>query len=210
MRSPETRSGARLVARTVSRGQAASSAATRGAAASTCSRLSRTSSSVAVSQQGDQLVGERTIAGLPHAQGLRDRRQDEGGIADRGERHEGDAVGEGIGNLFGYSHRQPGLADPAGPNQGNEWRIRAQQQRVEGGDLTLPPNQRGQEPRAAGPTSLDPGRHGPSESADRGDGRPASHEAWIPPAAACSTSVAAMVGTRGLVVKPVIALTGVA
>jgi hypothetical protein len=84
---------------------------------------------------------------IPHTQGLSNRRQDEGGIEDRGKGHEADANGESISNLVGCSHDEPGLAQPAGSNQSDEWRIGAPEQRVEGVDLTLPPNQWGQEPR---------------------------------------------------------------
>ena len=46
--------------------------------------------------------------------------EDEGGVADRGQRHEGDAVREVAGEVPGQPEGQPRLADPAGAGQGDE------------------------------------------------------------------------------------------
>ena len=92
--SPEIRSGARLVTMTVSFGRRRSRSATTGAPATTCSKLSRTSSAVRSPEVLDDALDRASAAGASSAEGRGDRRRDEVRVGDRGERHEPDAVGE--------------------------------------------------------------------------------------------------------------------
>ena len=119
----------------------------------------------------------------PAHPGLSNRRQDKGGIEDRGKRHEADAIGESIGNLVGYSHHEPGLAHPTGPNQSDEWRIGTPEQRVEGVDLTLPPN-RGVRNRGRGAHESRSGAAWTIRIGKPWRRSAGLHEAWVPPAAA--------------------------
>ena len=66
-------------------GAVASRSATTGAASSTCSKLSRTSSSARCAEISGELVGERSRAHLPDAERRGDCRGDQGRITDRRE-----------------------------------------------------------------------------------------------------------------------------
>ena len=85
-RSPERRSGSRLVASTVSPGQAASRSATSGAASITCSKLSSTSRADRRRRARRQHVAERAVADLTHPEGAGDRRQRRGRARDTAPR----------------------------------------------------------------------------------------------------------------------------
>ena len=88
-----------------------------GAAAMTCSKLSRTSSRRLSRSQSpsDSAIG-RALASVD-AEGRRDPRRDEHRVADRFERHEEDPVGEVVGRPGRQLQRQPGLAGPARTGQ---------------------------------------------------------------------------------------------
>ena len=83
------------------------------------------------------------IARLPHGE-----RRDDGGshqtrVADRGERDDGDAVGEVLSHHRRRAQREAGLADAAGAGQGEERNVLTQKQVAHGGQLPLPSNERG-------------------------------------------------------------------
>ena len=93
--SPETCRTARLVDdRLDARARARSRSATIGAAATTCSKLSRTSRRRLSRSQSASDSCDRAGRALGDAERARDPRRDEHRIADRLERHEEDAVGE--------------------------------------------------------------------------------------------------------------------
>ena len=112
--SPAIPSGARLVISTVSRGQAATSAAIDGAAPRTCSRLSRTrrvsrSCRYAMSASSvDWSTDSRTPKTRAIAGGTRS------GSLSGGERHEPDAVRVALDHRGGDGEAEAGLADTAG------------------------------------------------------------------------------------------------
>ena len=93
---------------------------------------------VPVAEVPRHAVGQRPVARLPHAEGLRDRRGDEGGVADRGEGDEDDAVGEVAAQLLRDPQGEARLADAAGTGQGQEADAVAAQQVAHGGDLGVP------------------------------------------------------------------------
>ncbi len=70
------------------------------------------------------------VGGEPRVQGLGDRRSDQPGLAECGQLHRPDTVGEVLPALTCELQREPGLAAAAGPGQGEEPRV-AQQ----GGEL---------------------------------------------------------------------------
>ena len=103
-----------------------------------------------------------------------DGRQDEVGVADRGQRDEHDARSEAVTQAFGHGHRQAGLADPARPAEGHQ--PGPVQQPPDLGDLLLPAHQRGElhrqvvEPGVQRPRRREVGRRGP-RSPGRGGAR---------------------------------------
>ena len=91
-----------------------------GAAATTCSRLSSTSSASAVDRRSATDAVERLAGLLRHAQGLGDRRHDQARIADRIERDEPDTVRKVFGGVARRFNRKTGLAGSARPGQGDQ------------------------------------------------------------------------------------------
>ena len=75
---------------------------------------------LAGAEQRAQAGGERSVASLAEAERLGDRREDEGGIAERREVDERRPVGEGGRGVVGDRQSQPCLADTAGPGQRQE------------------------------------------------------------------------------------------
>ncbi len=90
----------------------------------------------------DDLVGQRPVACLPHAERLADCREYAVGIVRRGERHEGHAVREVVFGGTGHPQGDTGLADTAGTGQGQEGCVRVREQRDHLGDLAAASNQR--------------------------------------------------------------------
>ena len=128
--SPPIRSGSRLVARTRTPGQSASSRAVRMAADSiTCSQLSRISSAsrsarAAQSRSSGSAAAVRAPPGnrpLAQAERVEDRVRHLGRLRHRGERGERGRAGEpgetAAGQSPGRLRRQPGLAHAARPGQ---------------------------------------------------------------------------------------------
>jgi hypothetical protein len=60
-------------------------------------------------------------------------------------------MSEGVGDFFSRPNGESRLPDAAGPGQCKKENIRAPQQRLEGGDLMFPSDERSQEPRQRGP-----------------------------------------------------------
>ena len=88
-------------------------------------------------QAGDQGVR----SGVGQAEGVADRRNDQGGLADRGQLHEGDAAGKVGVEPFCRADRQPGLAHPCGPGQGQQPHVSPPQQRLDLRDFSLSTDQ---------------------------------------------------------------------
>jgi hypothetical protein len=89
-------------------------------------------------------LGHRPVARLAHAEGLRDRRGDEVGVADRSEGDEGDTGDEVRGEGLGHPQGQARLADAAGAGQGQEADAVVTEQGADRGGLAFPPDQRRQ------------------------------------------------------------------
>ncbi len=106
---------------------------------------------VAWAQVGGQDLGRgRSPSGCAHllqAQRPRDRREDEGGVGDRGQADEDDPVRELRGKIGGDVQGQPRLADAARPRQGDEADLVAAQQCGDVGGLALAADQRRPRPR---------------------------------------------------------------
>src|SRR5262249_19624098 len=96
---------------------------------------------VAVAQVVGQGVKRRPAAIHHHAEDLTDRRGDEVWIADRGQRHERDAVLKLIEHLGGDLRREARLAGATRSHQRDEPGIRAEQQLVYGRALVLSADQ---------------------------------------------------------------------
>jgi hypothetical protein len=90
---------------------------------------------------------DRPPAGLPDVERSGDGRTDQGRIADRGEGHEPDAVGEGIGHFLGDAERESGLADAAGTGEGQQANVGATHQVGDRGDFPLPTDEAGERDR---------------------------------------------------------------
>ena len=142
-RSPAIRSGSRLVTSTWTSGQAARRAETAGAAAVTCSKLSSSSSACFLTQILLERGQERLAGDLPHAERLGDRRDDEVGIGDRGQRDEPDAVRERLDQLRADLQAEPRLAGAARSGQGHDAGALLLQQRARRGDLRFAAEERG-------------------------------------------------------------------
>ncbi|MDF3039208.1 MAG: hypothetical protein K0Q71_1914, partial [Thermomicrobiales bacterium] len=84
---------------------------------------------VAMAQDCRERLGDRSIAALADAQRPGDHRDDQRGIADRRQRYEGDAVGEGVLELIRDLEREPSLANAAGTGQCHEPDVIPVQQR---------------------------------------------------------------------------------
>ena len=87
---------------------------------------------------------ERSMAGLTHVQRLRDRREDQGGVTDGGQRHEPDPIGKVPRGLLGDPQGEPGLADPTGSGEGQEADVVSLQQVAQGRHLALTTDERGE------------------------------------------------------------------
>jgi hypothetical protein len=98
----------------------------------------------AVPQRDDELVLQRHIARVTHAERLRDRVGHERRVVDRGERHEHDPAGKLGGHAGRDVDRQPALADAARPHERDHAHGRRVQHRSDLGDLVLPPDELGQ------------------------------------------------------------------
>ena len=119
-RSPESRRRTRLVTSTVTSGQAPSRSATSGAASIDLLEVVEHQQETLVAQHGLQPLDQGLVARFPHAE-----RRDDGGrhqtrVADRGERDDGDAVGEVLRHRRRRTQREPGLAHPARTGQGQQ------------------------------------------------------------------------------------------
>src|SRR5262249_39594023 len=126
--SPVRRSGTRLVARSFTFAVAPSSAPTDGAASSTCSKLSSTSSRRRSAIRRAEGVGAGLGAGVGDPERLRDRRQQECRVRQRGEGDEEYALREELEQLRARLEREPGLAHAAGPGQREQSQIVADEQ----------------------------------------------------------------------------------
>jgi hypothetical protein len=75
---------------------------------------------LAGTEERGQQVGQRALAGFADAERIRDRRQDERGVANGREVDENRAVREGRGDIEGDGEGKAGFADTAGTGQGQE------------------------------------------------------------------------------------------
>ena len=119
--SPETRSGARLVAMTAMFGQARSRSATTGAPSITCSKLSRTNRTRREPTHSVSMVERRPSAGSRRARwspAMTDATSAR--VPDGLERHEPRPVGVAIGDVGRELQGEARLAGPAGARQGQE------------------------------------------------------------------------------------------
>lgn len=89
-------------------------------------------------QIGQHALLHRQAAYLWQMERLGDRRGDEGGIGERVQRDEGDAVGEPRGEIGRDLQGHAGLADAAWPRQRHQADIVAQQEGTRRGDLPRP------------------------------------------------------------------------
>ena len=137
--SPETRSGARLVAMTDSRSLERSRSATTGAPSITCSKLSRTRRTWRWPSQSTRRSRADRPADSTSPSALAIREAIEARVADRLERHEPHAVGELVGDVGGELERQAGLAGAAGPGQRQQPGRREELGRL--AQLRLPPDE---------------------------------------------------------------------
>jgi hypothetical protein len=96
-----------------------------------------------VAQGCGQPLDDRAVPDLPHAQRLSNDRRDEGGIGQRRQVDEGDAISELTGKAHGNLEREAGLADPARTGQGDERHVVAPQQRAQLGQLACPADEWG-------------------------------------------------------------------
>ena len=128
--SPERRRRTRLVTSIVSVGTGCQANRPRcGAASITCSKLSSSSRRRLSRSDRRQPLGERRGRPPPARRGPGDGGSDQGWVADRGERDEGDAVGEVVGRQRrGDPECEAGLAHAAGAGQGQQRHVLAQQQ----------------------------------------------------------------------------------
>ena len=90
-----------------------------------------------------QRIDRRLGGSFFHAQRLRDRSEDKGRVAHRGERYEEHSVPELLHELRGEAQRKSRLPGAACPGEGEEAHVGATQERTEILDLTLSANERG-------------------------------------------------------------------
>ena len=126
---PGRRRAGRRPAQPRSRGDARSC---RGAAAAGAGRSAAAS-----------CLGERPHRPTRRPRAPGDGRQHQRRVGQRREVDEGDAVGEGVGDVLGDGQGQPRLAHPAGPGQGQQGDGLVQQQGTRGGALGLPADEPG-------------------------------------------------------------------
>ena len=115
----------------------------RGAASTTCSRLSRTSNVWREAQVRHELFGQRAV---PVAQPERRWRSSAARVPDRGAPPSSTKQTPSANvrrDLGGDLQREAGLADPAGAGQGDERDIVAAQQVTDGRDVVLAADERG-------------------------------------------------------------------
>jgi hypothetical protein len=91
-----------------------------------------------------QGLDRRPIRPLDRAQGVEECGRDEGGIADRGERDEPDAVGEGRSRLLRHGERQAGLAHPTGAGQRHQAHAVLPQEGGDRGHFARPTHEAGE------------------------------------------------------------------
>ena len=81
----------------------------------------------------------RGLLGHPHHAG--DRRDHQGGIGERRQIDEPDAIGEALRHLLRGGQRQTRLADAAGADQRHQAHVVLGEEAAEEGQLILPPDQ---------------------------------------------------------------------
>ena len=101
------------------------------------------------------VCGEGFAAPDRHAEGLRDRRQDEIGVCQRSKRDEEDAVGKLVEELGRGVQRQPRLARAAGARQRDDPGLRPAEQVGELLDLPLATDERCRLKRKVGRVALE-------------------------------------------------------
>ncbi len=140
--SPETCRAPRLVATIVRPGQARRSCATSGAAAITCSKLSRTSRQVrgARCSTSSSRVGRTPLSVSPTARAMRARHESR--LGERLERDEPRPVRIPVRGRRGDLERQARLADPAGSGEREQARRVEEQER--GGQVVVAADERRQ------------------------------------------------------------------
>ena len=89
-----------------------------------------------------QLLGQRPVAELRQVQRLGDRRQNELGIADRGQRDEDRPIGEAVLDTGCDLLGESGFADPAGTSQRHKPNIGTVQEVTYGRNLPLAADKR--------------------------------------------------------------------
>ena len=139
--SPYRRNGIRLVASNRNPGMAAIIRDSSCVSSSRCSRLSSDQQQLPVAQRLDQVSLGRLGRRRHQAQRPRDRRREQGRIADRGQVDEGHPVGEITGQIPGHLRGQPGLPGAAGAGQGDQPRRRHRRRHL--GPFAFPAHQRG-------------------------------------------------------------------
>ncbi len=120
-----------------------SSSATAGAASTTCSKLSSTSSSC-FWRSASRERGQRSTGRRPRARRAPGRSSTAPGPDRdrRGQRDEEDAVRKAVQHVGGDLERQARLAGAARPGQRDQAGVRAQQRRPDRLELLLPPDER--------------------------------------------------------------------
>jgi hypothetical protein len=176
--SPRTRSGARLVTSTTSRGTGRHERRhLLGGAEQVLEVVQHQQEAQRREVLGEQALGVGTLD-RPGAHRAGHRGQHGARVGQGGERDDGGAVGEGAVQLPGERRGQPRLAHAAGAGEGHQALLLGQHQLAQGGELVVPPQHRGgghrQVPQARGrdvrrrPRSR--GRLGGAGGAPAGDG----------------------------------------
>lgn len=97
---------------------------------------------VLVSKVGDEEVQQWPCPALFDVKPLSDGGQDQGGVAEGGQRNEEDAIGKISQDLRRDMHGQARLADTSGPGQRDQAYFRTREERTDGSDLLLTTNER--------------------------------------------------------------------
>jgi hypothetical protein len=97
---------------------------------------------VPIAQHSPHLFLQGEISNFPQAERLGDRRQDPGGIADCGERHEADSIGKVVEQHLRHRQPQARFAHPSRSDEGQQAHVWTSQQRTGRQYLLLTTNER--------------------------------------------------------------------
>ena len=132
----------RLVTSAFSRGAATSRSVTSGAALRHVLEVVEHEQCVPLAQVRPEVVQERHVAALLHAEHAGNRRGDEVGVAERRQLDEPDAVLELVQDLASDGDREPCLARPARACEREQTHVVPPQQRRDGRQLEPPAHER--------------------------------------------------------------------